>query len=91
MKNTIHNHYVTCKCGAQFSDTLPACPACKVTNPEAPTLNAKEPDPSEKRMATPDEKRAVTPEDEKRAVTPEDVAPDTDPESLQPTLNGKDP
>lgn len=41
-KSAVHNHYVQCSCGAEYSDTLPACLACKKANPELPTLNASE-------------------------------------------------
>lgn len=40
----VHDHYVTCKCGAQYSDPIEKCPACGLINPElASTLNAKPP------------------------------------------------
>ena len=42
--NTVHNHYVRCECSALYSDTLASCVACGRANPEAPTLNAADPD-----------------------------------------------
>lgn len=62
MTNPIHNHYVTCACGAQFSDTIERCPKCKKLNPELPTLNAKSPDekPSTNEEPIPPTERAPT-------------------------------
>lgn len=39
----VHDHYVKCSCGAEYSDTIEACLACGRANPELPTLNAKDP------------------------------------------------
>jgi hypothetical protein len=41
-KSTVHDHYVTCACGAHYSDPIAVCPACGKANPELPTLNGAE-------------------------------------------------